>query len=969
MSRFCLVVEDSSPMGEMISDNLQSDGWVSELVRDGLTALERLQLGGVDVVVLDVMLPGCSGFEVLSQMRARGDQTPVLILSARSDDQDRIRGLELKADDYLTKPFNLQELLLRVRGLLRVGREAVTRRVDRVAVPPETDVLQHVHAGGRREPSRLPSRARSGRRGATRARRVRSAPVGSRRTEPARRPTRVWRSRAGSRSRDGPPAAFGRARAPPRRCDRRSAGRSRWWSSRPATITLSSRVDKTWTGATSTDWSDASNWLPAGVPVATDSVVIPAGRTVELSANVVAGAVSTGLGSTLDLSTFDLTLSGGIDNDGRVIGTGTLRLTDAHPTVCGQVPNVEATQGILTLTADTYATGVFNATKGLAVAGYALRVDGVTTVSEGLTMAGASVIDAQGDLRLGFFGCLDPADLSTGTLRAAGDVYIYACSGSVYVSPGAELIIDGTTAQDVLLFDAPLRRFVVLNDSQAVTLRTSVQAAEVEIAADATVVFGVSNADLTVSGSLVIGEGAVVDIPGRLEVDGVVSVGTGALVTVSTLAAPNAGQLPAVSTTNLEISTTTAIDSVVAIPGNVTVLGAGTVLSLTSTGELRVGQTLRANPNTTIDVDAGTVRVDGAANINGSVWMTHVDGNFDVGDYFYLGTTSNCTSESSQWTAGVLRVGGYFWAAGTSCGDVGVFVASGTHRSVMNGSGLQLVRMEHAAPVISSDPTAPNRFNALEVANGSTGVVQLFTNVTVGGDLTVSTEGRIQRQSASCCSSDRQLRVAGDLLVHPTATVAVDAVDLLGQIDAPERVDAGNFTARAGATLPYGATINDLFVQGDLSVTAPLSIAGVLVVNSGVLTIEAGAQLQVGQSARTDAGTVVTASGTLNIGREMTANGAIRMTQPTSVVSVAGHLSVGSNTGCTSENSQWTAGDLRLMDGMTAGFCAFREAFLRSLGHAQAPIVPIDRDGSLARNAGAAVAGEGVDEAVRRHIT
>lgn len=106
-------------MGEMLADNLQSDGWVAELVRDGLTAIERLERGGVDVVVLDVMLPGCSGFDVLSQMRTRGDQTPVLILSARSDDQDRIRGLELKADDYLTKPFNLQELLLRVRGLLR----------------------------------------------------------------------------------------------------------------------------------------------------------------------------------------------------------------------------------------------------------------------------------------------------------------------------------------------------------------------------------------------------------------------------------------------------------------------------------------------------------------------------------------------------------------------------------------------------------------------------------------------------------------------------------------------------------------------------------------------------------------------------------------------------------------------------------------------------------------------------------
>jgi two-component system phosphate regulon response regulator OmpR len=78
-----------------------------------------MQKGGVDLLVLDVMLPGCDGFEVLRQLRARGDHTPVLVLSARAADADRIRGLELQADDYLTKPFNLRELLLRIDALLR----------------------------------------------------------------------------------------------------------------------------------------------------------------------------------------------------------------------------------------------------------------------------------------------------------------------------------------------------------------------------------------------------------------------------------------------------------------------------------------------------------------------------------------------------------------------------------------------------------------------------------------------------------------------------------------------------------------------------------------------------------------------------------------------------------------------------------------------------------------------------------
>jgi two-component system alkaline phosphatase synthesis response regulator PhoP len=75
--------------------------------------------GGLDLVILDIMLPGADGFTVLHDMRARGDHTPVLILSARISDADRIRGLELEADDYLTKPFNLKELLLRVGALLR----------------------------------------------------------------------------------------------------------------------------------------------------------------------------------------------------------------------------------------------------------------------------------------------------------------------------------------------------------------------------------------------------------------------------------------------------------------------------------------------------------------------------------------------------------------------------------------------------------------------------------------------------------------------------------------------------------------------------------------------------------------------------------------------------------------------------------------------------------------------------------
>lgn len=119
MSRWILVAEDERALGEMLCDNLAHESWHAELVFTGPRALDRMAKGGIDLLILDVMLPGLDGFEVLRQLRARGDQTPVLILSARAADADRIRGLELRADDYLTKPFNLRELLLRVDALLR----------------------------------------------------------------------------------------------------------------------------------------------------------------------------------------------------------------------------------------------------------------------------------------------------------------------------------------------------------------------------------------------------------------------------------------------------------------------------------------------------------------------------------------------------------------------------------------------------------------------------------------------------------------------------------------------------------------------------------------------------------------------------------------------------------------------------------------------------------------------------------
>ena len=118
-----LVVEDEAHIAEGLQFNLEAEGYETEVVGDGKTASERLRDGdGFDLVVLDLMLPGMSGFEVVKRMRAAGNFTPVLILTAKNDPEDVVRGIEDGADEYLFKPFRLEELLARVRGVLRRRR-------------------------------------------------------------------------------------------------------------------------------------------------------------------------------------------------------------------------------------------------------------------------------------------------------------------------------------------------------------------------------------------------------------------------------------------------------------------------------------------------------------------------------------------------------------------------------------------------------------------------------------------------------------------------------------------------------------------------------------------------------------------------------------------------------------------------------------------------------------------------------
>lgn len=114
-----MLVEDEIHLARGICFNLELDGYVVSHFDRGETALEALRVERCDLIILDVMLPGMDGFQVCKAMRELDSRVPILMLTARSEDLDRVAGLESGADDYLTKPFNLAEFLLRVKGMLR----------------------------------------------------------------------------------------------------------------------------------------------------------------------------------------------------------------------------------------------------------------------------------------------------------------------------------------------------------------------------------------------------------------------------------------------------------------------------------------------------------------------------------------------------------------------------------------------------------------------------------------------------------------------------------------------------------------------------------------------------------------------------------------------------------------------------------------------------------------------------------
>lgn len=141
-----LLVEDNKKVASFVEKGLREEGYAVDVAFDGIDGALKANVYDYDVVLLDVMLPGKSGLEIVHDLRKQAKTVPVLLLTAMDATEDVVRGLDLGADDYLTKPFTFEELLARIRALLRRGG---ARRTDRLMYADiELDRLRHVASRG-----------------------------------------------------------------------------------------------------------------------------------------------------------------------------------------------------------------------------------------------------------------------------------------------------------------------------------------------------------------------------------------------------------------------------------------------------------------------------------------------------------------------------------------------------------------------------------------------------------------------------------------------------------------------------------------------------------------------------------------------------------------------------------------------------------------------------------------------------
>ncbi|ELK47278.1 response regulator transcription factor [Halobacillus sp. ACCC02827] len=135
MEQKILIVDDEESIVTLLKYNIEQAGYVTEVAYSGTEALEKASNTAFDFIVLDIMLPGMDGMEVCKQLRQKQVQTPILMLTAKDDEFDKVLGLELGADDYLTKPFSPREVVARIKAILRrMDRDTPTQVYDEIKV-------------------------------------------------------------------------------------------------------------------------------------------------------------------------------------------------------------------------------------------------------------------------------------------------------------------------------------------------------------------------------------------------------------------------------------------------------------------------------------------------------------------------------------------------------------------------------------------------------------------------------------------------------------------------------------------------------------------------------------------------------------------------------------------------------------------------------------------------------------------
>jgi DNA-binding response OmpR family regulator len=137
-----LVVDDEAPIVDAISYNLAKEGFNVDSAADADECLSRIALNKPDLIVLDVMLPSGSGLDICKRLRGEDVTIPVILLTARAAESDTLRGFEVGADDYVTKPFRMRELMARIHALLRRSAEIVTDGSDEKGQAPQTEIVK-----------------------------------------------------------------------------------------------------------------------------------------------------------------------------------------------------------------------------------------------------------------------------------------------------------------------------------------------------------------------------------------------------------------------------------------------------------------------------------------------------------------------------------------------------------------------------------------------------------------------------------------------------------------------------------------------------------------------------------------------------------------------------------------------------------------------------------------------------------